>query len=744
MGATAAAAQAVVINQADRAASPSAQTPEGYFGGRRVSLDCTGLFRSCWRSDRNGHQEQTDGRASPEVRQPRALSARESHGSVRDSRSGDESSPVPPKTLSPTPAAASVLHGPLQPGGSDSGAGVAGSGTVTAAKDPDFLSTEVPWLTPMLNADRLSTNQALGNPQRRERPVQAWEKLRGPFEQTIGIEKDLLEADALLEKSRTALLNESESRRLREIVAHYKDAAPRLMEQLGTMLLPLADDNDIDAHSGWLALDLLRRSESALEHFMRREWEEPRKVVKLELPIGEPRNLEVESRVVCGSELASHFPNGYPPCYGAESYEAPFFKHVPGLGHTSATNARGEVVYSGLCHDLVALGLLRSSAVLVASERMDDAPNEWLTDCIRECVKAKGNSELAGVTPDELTETLAAQVRALHRPALRFVDTHLRDVTARKMAEEITLAALVTDPSKLKRALAGEVVEVNLCWVADLLGVGERMDSFLPFKAAVGMAESSPVELSVRTADGAVQTVKVDFKCRRFVFTIPNAIWGNAFRPSEAEEVLESSWVKLLGPRGFGLGGDAKASVDAMEVRIRELRDEIARLDQEPCRVSAQGRLHSADSAATSAERSAMNAELGRLEKKRHTLLSVGERLISFADCWRQIRFGPPEEQGPKYPQTLSMLALAGHLMGETPVLVRKGNNGVKDLDANVKFLAAVADRGHGLPPLGRDAAWKECAKSFSAQVAPQAGRLVNPEALRQQRLLSELSVRMY
>ena len=71
-----------------------------------------------------------------------------------------------------------------------------------------------------------------------------------------------------------------------------------------------------------------------------------------------------------------------------------------------------------------------------------------------------------------------------------------------------------------------------------------------------------------------------------------------------------------------------------------------------------------------------------------------------------------------------SRLALIGHLMGETPVLRCVDSRGAARLDAEVKFLATVADSNEGrLPPLHeRPDAWRSARVQFREGLAHQAG----------------------
>ena len=614
--------------------------------------------------------------------------------------------------------------------------------TGTAAVERDTGQTELPWLTYSQNVERLQVNKLLAGPKPLHVTAQQWGELRNALKRVVRIETDIREADALLQRSRTDTLSEAESQRLREIVDLYRQGAMNggYAELLRATLTPLRMVGAFETADRTAAANLEARLKDVLGHFQEQTWEGPGKVVKLVLPLGKGKEIEVESRVVPGEAWRSYFPGGY-HSQGPRSFTN-FLTHVPGLGHTTATNARGEVIYSGLCHDLVSRRCL-SAETLARFERQTGRSGELLKEALRNLPTNEHISEELGVNVGAEIDRLLSGRSEPRSNAL--TNSILRTGVAHKMATEVALAALVTDPPKLQKALEGEQVGVKLCWLVDLTEpsgmsgmIGAEINSLNIFGQSSALAEKSPLELSVRGPDGQLRTVNVDLKTRMFIYD-PYDQSGQA---ANLHTIVKDSWVELLGPlQSSELGGDVLVKTEAMTVRAQELRNEIATIDRESSTV-AVGRDAAVPVSPGAGEiRAGLESELRLLEKNRDVLLRLGKQQKALAT--NDLFLVPLIERTSDgkvialYVETMSQLALICHLMGETPVLSKSGGDGVKHLDVAVKFLATVADSGEGsLPPLIPDEDWLQCHKDFSDQVAPQAKSLVNIKALGMQHLM--------
>ncbi|MCY4564786.1 MAG: hypothetical protein OXE40_09950, partial [Gammaproteobacteria bacterium] len=476
----------------------------------------------------------------------------------------------------------------------------------------------------------------------------------------------------LLQKSRTSSLSKAELHRLREIVDFSKEVLASYGAMLDLMLLPVSNGGAADVESERLATNLTQRFELVRRHFFSQVWEEPSRRVKLALPVGAVKDVAVESRVVPGAALGRFFPGGYPTARGPAS-RAPFFSHVPGLGHTSAINARGEVIYSGLCHDLAELAYLGRDFLFHYDSNRGNVPYS-LGRIVRDLMVTDDLCIEMGKDPEVVANGIVESFRSAPPMVIDFMDLEFRNAVARNMVSEVVLAALVTDPPKLSEALEGKRVDIKLCWVVDLIETlfhsDAKIDSLLPFGQAAKMEANGPLELSVRDADGAQRKIQVDFRSRQFLFIDPH----DPFRsPDSQREVMRWERERLLGPaESRDLGGDAMVRADDMAVRIRELRDEIAGTGGEACRAPAG----TPGSAGESEKRSVLDAEMRHLERNRRTLLVVGQQLKDM--CGKDfVMVGTVDgRQCAMYPETMARLALVSHLMGETPVMAKSGGQG--------------------------------------------------------------------
>ena len=104
----------------------------------------------------------------------------------------------------------------------------------------------------------------------------------------------------------------------------------------------------------------------------------------------------------------------------------------------------------------------------------------------------------------------------------------------------------------------------------------------------------------------------------------------------------------------------------------------------------------------------------GRREKRPSAEPSPADAATQLKAVWAER--GDRRGGGDPY-KVVSRLALVGHLMGETPLVnCKSGKDRTGQLDAEVKFLATVADQGDGrLPPVDEDMArWRAARTDFT------------------------------
>lgn len=388
-------------------------------------------------------------------------------------------------------------------------------------------------------------------------------------------------------------------------------------------------------------------------------------------------NLEatVNSKITPAGAFSKHFAQDY-VSKGINCSDRLQYKHVPNLAHTQLTNENGDVLFSGLRHGVLDSYDLRASKIKALPDSAlmpmisdllykGGIKSEWLADY--------GNEfrDLLDVDPrkEEIIDSVLTDIRNNPARTSQFA-SEMRTLASNNMAEELAVAAVVSDPAKLQDALDGKEVNVNLSSVSLLTpdylrkkvkGASSDEQTMLSnqTKALQSLAErEQPVELTLRGDDGQLRTFKANIGVRTFNFGVnegavgksggilPSTLpgWKQAMGWGFAARQNDPALTRLLGEKTEGeLGGDIS----------RKLRDSGA-----------------------SGEDSAALARVAREVK----------------DMWRDESFTSGDNDPYKM---VSRLTLLGGLMGETPVFnCKSGKDRTGQLDAEVKFLAAMNDKG--------------------------------------------------
>ena len=487
-----------------------------------------------------------------------------------------------------------------------------------------------------------------------------------------------------------------QARMLREFIAHRlgeAGVAPRDMPDLGAA--------QEDAYNGVVNAQ---------------PWEPIEKRVRTRLPdVAGP--VVVDSRIEPARAMAARFAEDYPG-NGVNCADRTQYAHVPNLARTTLANADGEELFAGLRHGVI-------DAYGIDAKHLARLPADRLRTMVGDLLVRGGDD--AG--RQARIDALAAAIRSDPAEAARAAGA-MREQASRDMAVELATAALASEPASFERACAGETVDLHLSSISlltpDLLrnalgkaGSDERTMQRLQAAALRDLAGRSPVELAVRDADGRPRTVRANVALRQFNFGV-NAGAVQGFRigpasiPAHAPGVRHlMGWgfamarndpelARLVGPAGASaLGGDVVA-------RLRSMAEEAEGLRQARGRLLPRG---GASSPAQRAEAARLSARIDGLEKRAGTLADAATQLKA---VWagRGYRRGG----GDPY-KMVSRLALVGHLMGETPLFnCKSGKDRTGQLDAEVKFLATVADQGDGrLPAVDEDMArWRAARTDFT------------------------------
>ena len=451
--------------------------------------------------------------------------------------------------------------------------------------------------------------------------------------------------------------------------------------------------------------------------------------VRTTLPETGGKSVVVESRIVPGKALAAHFAEDY-ASNGVNCADRTQYKHVPNLALTTLTNEKGQTLFSGLRHGVI-------DAYGIEGKRLARLPDDELRTMVGDLLVREGGVEPRSEGRERELDNLVTQIRSDPVQAAKSAED-MRVQASRDMAREMAVAALAADPEKLERALAGETVDIDLSSISLLTpdsirhvagknASDERKMLNHQTAAFAELGRSGAIGLPVRDHEGRPRTVTANVNVRQFNFGVnAGAVQGARLGsvtvvPSHAPGVRDiMGWGfamrdndpnlhKLLGPRGTGwLDGDVAAKAHSMLEQARELHD--GRLSELRADL-ALAQPDSPDAAAAQREIAAVSEQVGSLEKNARTLVRAARDVKTIWEN-RDYRRGG----GDPY-KMVSRLALVSHLMGETPLFnCKSGKDRTGQLDAEVKFLATVADERDGsIPPVDRDMeAWRSARNDFT------------------------------
>ena len=575
-----------------------------------------------------------------------------------------------------------------------------------------FRALGLPWLTAEQNAQRGTMDRRLEQIWNREEiPPRLKDELSGVANSVSATERLVLDAHTLLQRSGTELLTVAGWEGSGSSVSRLRAGLGQDQLLMRARLERSAEGDALPPEAGSLLRELQQRLDSALRYLNSDDagWDAVVRHVEARLPIPAPSGVasttgvEVHSIVVPGTALGTCFVEGYPAGGGRDRFSAARYMHVHGLAQTVLNNSSARTLYSGLRHGIIDAEELDGPLLAVL-------PDEDLQSLVGEFIFGAGDPVPAGRTRARQINDRCGEIReSTVRAASDAVA--IRMEACKHMATESALAALVTEPRKLGRALAGNVVEVRL-FALSLLTRDDYNSWCAQQRAFAELDQEGPVELQVcgLDADGAAQTVQADIRVRQFVLAA-----GDQTLQPWAKQVGDDAVEMLLGPRHApDLGGAIKASLDAKAARLARLSDRFVTMDQDHSRLVQERGANHPDARELEIKILELQQRRFRVEKRTHTLGDVGKQLKAM---W--IEAGELPRGREAHRMAAARLALAGRLMRETPVLICKsGRDFTRQLDPQIKFLATVADSLHGHLPLveAQMETWKEARRAFSPQ----------------------------
>ena len=307
------------------------------------------------------------------------------------------------------------------------------------------------------------------------------------------------------------------------------------------------------------------------------------------------------------------------------------------------------------------------------------------------------------------TDKICKLIRTKKSAAEKFASA-MRTAASTKMAEELAVATLASDPDKLQAALDGEVVDLNLSSISlltpDRVRTGPKSNEREMLRRQTEALQSlsgQQKNLQVRDASGDLHTVTVNCKVRTFNFGVNAGAVGRFYRVIPSHTL---GWDKLMGwgyamernnPELKALLGDPKSNLLGGEVqdKLDALQGEHAVLQ------SALTSMKRAPQDGITAAIPELERECAAIEQRLTTLHSAAQ---DAKGIWRE---GSYNKGGQDPYKMVSRLGVVINAMGETLAFnCKSGKDRTGQLDAELKYLSALnAGRGlKGFPKPGAPA----------------------------------------
>ncbi len=700
MGATAGAAVAAVRAQRDGATTTPGDSVQGQFRGRRVSQWETGVQGVSPRESQEtgssaggpGRRRTATGRLIAAARTFVGIAV---PGVSRSGRTPTRDAQALEEGVRPT--LRDVPHGGLNP------APVLAPAEIDAPESAS-IAAPLPWLTPSQNARRRMQEGCLQ--QLRAHlgiPPDSLAHLSAVLHLVGRVEQDVLRARLLLQKSQTELPSDAESRELATLIASQHDPNSPVQAELSDRLARSTESAIPGSMIERMSHELGQRLAIARGCLSSNDlpWNAAPWRVAVALPVaGEPR-LDMHCRLVPGTALGTRFAEGYPGDDRNNLYLGSRFSHVPGLALATAGDAAGRTLYSGLLHGLIDVPGLDG-------EFLRRLPDAELKTMIGALLFGGARGEREGRDIARSIDEYCLRIKASPLEA-ELQAAAMRQAACREMASETATAALVADPEKLQRALAGERVDLTLCSIS-LLDPDDVNAWHNQAEALDAFSEETPVELAVCSMDGMPHRVSANVRVRQFVLQSDTALApiGTPAMPDYEPAT------RLLGP-GYtqALGGEVKERVVDMNARISRLREDGLALEKEQVRCAAELGAHHSQSGAMLETLDETNTARSNLERDARSLEQAGQQLKTM---WAEGGRREWPAGADVHRIIASRLALIGHLMGETPALISSNSQRLEqEIQPEAMFVAAAAHRLDGyVPPVdlsGED--WQQVRDSF-------------------------------
>ena len=582
--------------------------------------------------------------------------------------------------------------------GSGSGSGEAASGGVVNGADraPGSTGSDLPWLTPDQFADLQAKRRRLNELKEQAQSPQ----VRDDLELAIGAvdmaEEKIESAHRLLKTSRSQALSADEWRELYYALDSGKRDLPGLQGLLNAGLGRLASSDAFSPEDAGLVNDLQKRFDDVHDYLRSSgpAWRCLTRPIRTTIPAGARRPLAVESHRMPGNVLRVHIGSGKLTDTAEGAAPGARYFQVPGLTLTGLTNARGQMLYTGLRQGLLHAGEL--DGALLAR-----LPDDELYSALmgyRQCLFARIYAEIASARQDEMADEQAradcSRIRKLSGGDLEDWAHRLKQEAGLITLTELITAAVYANPEHLGKALGGgrfvvKFLSIALLTPADVALWHGRPEGSL-HGASFGLAIGQPDEQGHENEFTAIA------EFRQCVLSPVEERLCSDGGDGAGRQAAE----RLLGPLDDArLGGDVGAAVAAIEARASRSLDELDECRRRHALTAGESGNDHPLSLMVARQLSRLQADTQRLHKDACTLKGAGTQLKAMWD-----RDGWPSSPDACI-QAAARLALVGHLTGEMPLLsCASGRDFTQRVEQEVQYLAAVADADNGqLPPVDPD-----------------------------------------
>ena len=515
----------------------------------------------------------------------------------------------------------------------------------------------------------------------------------------------------LLMKSRDGSLDADDWREFRSLALSCVFCAPLRQSMVLCVIEQLTQPGVFNRKDTEAVIGMLARLDDVDEYltFHQADWLEAgtRSRVKATLPLQGGKQVEVERFVMPGRAIGAHFVRGYPSEASLREQGVARYSHAPGLSAVALTNAGGEVLYSGLRHDLFPAGELNDELFRrLTDEELSNVIGVLFLDSEPDCPQS-WHEEVAS---EILTILRSAGAGAPVREAKSAALSKLQRSAHRLAAGDLASAAVLGSRAAVGAEVRGEAASIKLVSIALLK------------PADLELWRGQHHALSMLRSIGRINVKFERDECREIgragVRQFAFCVGKDPASQRMCRAVNRDAGVRLLGPLDSPEpGGDLKQQLDHQKATAGQYwRKHATAQSNYRQLVRAHGSTHW-KSKSSYRQVCWLERAASRMERSVSALEKLGTQVKAM---WTPEGGWPSEAVAQR--QVAARLALIGYLMDETAVLsCAGGSNRVSRLESDINFLAAVTDSAQGVPPeIDMDRhLWRHVLAAFESPASP-------------------------